>query len=98
MENVIEFLRDEKTASVTFCQGRYVSRIKKLATKYPDECQIVRENRDGSIFAHVPVSWIKVSRPVKREMSQEHIDALHRGLSEYNKQKKESGQFHTLDA
>lgn len=96
MENVIEFLRDEKTASVTFCQGRYVSRIKKLATKYPDECQIVRENRDGSILAHVPVSWVKVSRPA--ELSEKQLEAARQNLLKAQSVKAEKGQFHTLDA
>jgi len=96
VENVIEFLRDEKTASVTFCQGRYVSRIKKLATKYPDECQIVRENRDGSILAHVPVSWVKVSRPA--ELSEKQLEAARQNLLKAQSVKAEKGQFHTLDA
>lgn len=96
MENVIEFLRGEKTASVTFCQGRYVSRIKKLATKYPDECQIVRENRDGSILAHVPVSWIKVSRPA--ELSEKQLEAARQNLLKAQSAKAEKGQFRSLDA
>lgn len=61
IENVIEFIRDQKRATVTFSQGRYISRIKKLAADHPDECQIVAENKDGSICAHIPVSWIRIN-------------------------------------
>lgn len=64
-ENVIEFIRDEKRATVTFTQGRYKSRIRKLAKSHPEECQIVAENQDGSICAHIPVEWVKIS-PLKR--------------------------------
>ena len=59
-ENVIEFLLDDKRATVTFSQGRYKSRIKKLAAERPEECDIVAENQDGSICAHIPVRWIKI--------------------------------------
>ena len=53
-ENVIEFLKDAKTATVTFSQGRYISKIKKLAEKHPDEVEIIAVNKN-SIMAHIPV-------------------------------------------
>ena len=62
-ENVIEFLENQKRATVTFSQGRYKSRIRKLAKEYPEACEIVAENPDGSIYAHIPTSWIKISPP-----------------------------------
>ena len=68
-ENVIEFVQDSKTATVTFCQGRYISRIKDLAEKKPDECQITATNKDGSIVAHIPVSWVRINP--KMELSEE---------------------------
>ena len=61
VENVIEFTKDSERASVSFCQGRYKSRIKKLAADRPEECQIVAENTDGSMCAHIPVAWIKIN-------------------------------------
>lgn len=69
-DNIIEFLKNDKTAVVTFSQGKYITKIKKLAEKYPDECKIVAENNDGSILAHIPVNWVKISR-IKREISEE---------------------------
>lgn len=60
-ENVIEFYRNQKTATVTFCQGRYVTKIKKIAEERPDECEIVAENPDGSIVAHVPTKWVRIT-------------------------------------
>lgn len=74
-ENVIEFLRDQKKATVTFCQGKYISKIRKLAEKYPDECDIDVENTDGSIVAHIPVKWIKIT-PLKREITDEQKQIL----------------------
>ena len=67
MENVIEFLRDSDTAGVTFSQRRYITKIRKLAEKHPDQVRILAENPDGSILARIPVSWIRVGPPRKSQ-------------------------------
>lgn len=82
VENVIEFLEGEAMATVTFSQGRYKSRIKKLAAERPEECEIVAENQDGSICAHIPVSWVKINPSPKvteetRQRSRERMLAYH---------------------
>lgn len=59
-ENGIEFFKDSKTATMQFSQKRFINRIKSLAASRPEECQIVAENMDGSILAHVPVRWVKI--------------------------------------
>ena len=64
-ENVIEFLRDEKTATVTFCQGRYITKVKELAERYPEDVKITHENKDGSIVAHIPTNYITLSNRSK---------------------------------
>ena len=69
-ENVIEWYNNESMALVTLNQGRYISRVRKYAKEYPDECEIVAENPDGSICAHIPLKWIKISK-VNREVSEE---------------------------
>ena len=65
IENVIEFLKDQKQATLTLSQGRYITRIEKLAEKHPEECIIEARNKDGSIVAVVPVSWIRIQPPNK---------------------------------
>ena len=67
-ENVIEWIDGMDTVSVTFTQRKYINKIKKLAQKH-DEVDIVKENEDGTLFAHVPLSYIKISAP--RFMSEE---------------------------
>ncbi len=32
-------------------------------------CELLARNKDGSIFAHVPISWVKIGPP--REVSEE---------------------------
>lgn len=60
IENVIEFLENQESATVTFSQGRYKGKIRKLAEEHPGECQIIAENKDGSLCAHIPVKWIRI--------------------------------------
>lgn len=59
-ENVIGWFKDSEIATVTFSQGRYISKIKKLAEKYPDDVKILK-NADGTILAYVPVKAIHIS-------------------------------------
>ena len=60
-ENVIEFVQNSKVATVTFYQGRFISKIKELAKQYPDEVKITHTNPDGSIVAHIPTHYIKIN-------------------------------------
>ena len=69
-DNTIEFLKNSPIATVTFSQGKYITKIRKLAKRFPDECQITHENQDGSIVAHIPVKWIKINN-TQREMTEE---------------------------
>ena len=43
--------------------NRLVQAIRKLAEKHPEDCRIIVDNEDGSICAHVPVSWLRISPP-----------------------------------
>lgn len=72
-ENVIEWLKGGKTATLSLTQGRTITRIMKLAKSRLEECRIIAENVDGSIVARVPVGWIKIS-PI-REVSEEQKEA-----------------------
>ena len=69
-ENVLEWIKNEPVATVTFSQGKYITKIRKLAKRFPDECQITHENQDGSIVAHIPTKWIKINNP-QRVMTEE---------------------------
>ncbi|MBR5129213.1 MAG: helix-turn-helix transcriptional regulator [Firmicutes bacterium] len=73
VENVIEWMKDGGQATVTLSQRSMITRVKKLAAERPEECQIVAENEDGSICAHVPRSWIKIkpSRQLSEEQRKE---------------------------
>ena len=73
-ENVIEFEKGSKTATVTFCQGRYITRIKKLAERFPDEVEIISDGK--SIVAHIPSKWVKINPSIQREYTDEEREAI----------------------
>lgn len=75
-ENVIEFWRGAGTALVTFSQGRYISQVKALAERFPEDVKILKlpEDNHGYLLARLPVRYIKIRPPV--QMSQEQRDAL----------------------
>ncbi|MCM1178669.1 MAG: hypothetical protein NC347_00295 [Clostridium sp.] len=89
-ENVIEFLRNQKTMTCTFCQGRFVSKIKKMAQDYPDEVKIITENSDGSIVAKLPIRALHLNLTKKREYTEEEREELRERMS---RAREKSGRF-----
>ncbi len=83
LENGIEFIRDARTATVQFSQGRFKTRIKKLAERYP-ECEILVENPDGVLLAHISVEWIRINPGVEltEEQKQKRAEAARRNFSQ----------------
>ena len=75
-ENNIEWYTGDKTVTLSFSQKKYVNKIKKYAEKNSD-VKIMAENEDGSICAHIPLSWIKISPPRQgREYTEEEKAAI----------------------
>lgn len=60
-ENLIEWMTGSKIATVTFSQKKFVNRIKRMAEKHPETVDIVAENEDGSITAHIPVKALHLT-------------------------------------
>lgn len=82
MENTIEFTRDSERATVTLSQGRYKSKILRLAAERPEECEIVAENKDGSLCAHIPVAWVKIipTQQLTDEQREQRAEAIRRNV------------------
>lgn len=62
-ENIIEFLKGKKVMSTTFSQLRLTNKIIKLSGKYPEEVKILKHNKDGSIYAKMPVNYLHIYKP-----------------------------------
>lgn len=86
MENAIEWLTGQDRIAVSFSQKRFANRLKRLAEQFPDEVDII-ENQDGSVFGHMPLSWLKFRRPrdLSEEQRQEIADRLANSQNTGNK-------------
>ena len=86
-ENVIEFIRGDKQMTVTFSQRRFITKVKKMAEKYPNEVTIVAENEDGSICAHMPIKALQLSIR-KKELTEEQREKLRERLKKMREKRK----------
>lgn len=79
-ENVIEWLKGQQTVALTLTAG---SKFAKKIVKYSETHDDVdyKINKDGSVFAHVPLKWIKISPP--RIMSEQQKTENAKRLQEY---------------
>lgn len=72
-ENVLEFLNNQHTITVSFCMHKWINKVKKLQEEHPDDVKILSENKDGSICAKLPIKYLKLSAP--RKVSEEQRQA-----------------------
>ena len=70
----IEWTKDRNYAGVTVPSGTALkSKLMRYAQERPDEVKLMAENKDGSAFFHIPISYVKVSPP--RKVSDEQREA-----------------------
>ena len=59
-ENVIEWINGQDYIACTFNQKKFINKVRKLADKQPNLVPIFHENKDGSIFCHLPLKALKL--------------------------------------
>ena len=86
-ENVFEIVKDtidfspnsHSLVTATLSSARkWRNKILELSKKYPEECEIVHTNKDGSIVAHFPCSYLHIYRP--RKLSEETKEKFRENL------------------
>ena len=77
-ENSIEWINGQRAVTVSLSQAKFINKVKKLASDHP-EVEILAENEDGSIYAHLPLNYIKISAP--RQMSEDQKQKARERLS-----------------
>lgn len=70
-ENAIEFYTGEKFCTVSLTNQKYCNRIKKLYEKNADEFEWFELNPDGSVYARIPLKWIKIAPRQKSNLTDE---------------------------
>ena len=66
-------------------ERRHINKVLKLKEKYPDAVRIIKmpEENDGCIYAELPSSWLKVSPPIKRDLTDEERQEIADRLKSY---------------
>ena len=83
-ETACDYLSCDKHATFCSSETKWINKILKLAEEYPDqvEIQVLPENNQGMILAHIPKGWFKLNPPRKREMTEEQREAAAKRLAE----------------
>ena len=86
-EFCIEWIKGNDYAGITVPSGTALkSKLMRYAQERPEEVKLMVENKDGSAFFHVPVSYIKVSPP--RKVSEEQAKAAGERFRKMREEKK----------
>ena len=82
-EFCIEWVKGDDRAMVSFPNAtRMKTKVQKLHKEYPEDVQIVAENKDGSICAWIPVKWVNIRKPKRvsdnqRAAASERLKKMH---------------------
>lgn len=81
-ENSIEFLVGDTFCTASFTHKKFINKIKKLYGRYEKDFCYCIENKDGSFTAKFPLSWLKITPPTKKELTEEQKEDLRQRLAE----------------
>lgn len=71
-ETAIDRVTGDDFCSVYTDEKKYIRQLKKFAEDYPKDVEIIKENFDGSVLAHVPYEWFRfIKPPTKRNLTEE---------------------------
>ena len=90
METTVEYT--DKVMYVSSDFPNIIRKIKKYREQYPDEVEITQEpeHNDGCICAKLPTKWLKISPPIKREMTDEQRKAAAERMRAFAQKQKEA--------
>ena len=62
-ETAYNDIQGEKFGTFYSARDKWINKIKKYSEKYPNDVTITHVNKDGSLVAHIPQTWFKISPP-----------------------------------
>ena len=90
-ENAIEWYCKKDQVTCTFSQRKFVNRILKLAKENPEDVIILKINEDGTVLAHMPLSYLPLPRkPIERELTEEQRESYRKRFEQYRKTKRKN--------
>lgn len=67
-------------------EQKWKNRLAKLHVEHPTEVELVADNPDGGVYYRIPKSWVKITPPVKRNLTEEQRNALRERLMNARKE------------
>lgn len=88
-ETAFDHIAGNDYCTVTAAEKWSKNLVLKLKEKYPDDVQIIHTNKDGSIVAHVPFKWMKLTPKRANNLTQEQRRAMAERMRAYHEYKDE---------
>jgi len=83
-----DHLAGDEQAAISTGERKIKTILSRLAKKHPEECVLIAENEDGSVYYHVPWSWLSIRPPKKMNLTDEQRQALRDRLEEAKRNRK----------
>lgn len=96
-ETVYEHVQGNDTFTVTAAERSSIAMLRRLKAARPEEVEIVAENEDGSILAHLPYSWMRIVPKKKVVMSEEQKRAAAERMRAAREKKEEVSMAVPMD-
>lgn len=77
-ETAVSYISDEDHAIFCSSETKWINKITKLHEKYPSEVNVIysAEDNHGTVYAHIPKSWLKINPPRQVNYTDEQRAAL----------------------
>jgi hypothetical protein len=86
-ENCIEWIEGDSRITITTYHRKLINKILAISKENPSEVEIIKQNRDGSICVHVPLSYLKISPKRNVILSEERKQELRETLQRAREEK-----------
>lgn len=90
METCFTYI-DKEDAFFSSDERKWITRIRKLAEKFPDKVTILKqpEENDGCIYARLPQNWMKIAPKRVGTLTDDQILILRNRLAKANEKRAE---------
>ena len=80
-ENCIEWIEGDSRITITTYHRKFINKLKAISEEKPEEVEIIKENKDGSICVHAPLSYLQISPKRTHNISEEKKQELRERLA-----------------
>lgn len=84
-ENCIEWIEGDSRITITTYHRKLINKILAISKENPSEVEIIKQNQDGSICAHIPTYYVRIAP--KKKVSEERRQALREQFARYREAK-----------